>query len=125
MTVTPNFEDEPIEIKAGWRGTIIAHADKPTPCIEFNEKYRGNLFWRTWTLPIRKWSGNQDEQGRLPITLLIPRRSRNVSYGKCGRASTSQNDQHFSDFQTSASKADAVKCDSGGQLEIGLRAQFP
>jgi hypothetical protein len=35
VIVIPNFEDEPIEIKAGWRGTIIAHADKPTPCIEF------------------------------------------------------------------------------------------
>jgi hypothetical protein len=40
----PNFENEPIEIKAGWRGTIIAHADKPTPCVEFNEKYRGKPF---------------------------------------------------------------------------------
>jgi hypothetical protein len=37
VMATPDFEDEPIEIKAGWRGTIIAHADKPTPCIEFNE----------------------------------------------------------------------------------------
>jgi hypothetical protein len=44
VTVTPTFEDEPIEIKAGWRGTIIAHADKPTPCVEFNESYRGEPF---------------------------------------------------------------------------------
>jgi hypothetical protein len=27
VAVTPNFEDDPIEIKAGWGGTIIAHAD--------------------------------------------------------------------------------------------------
>jgi hypothetical protein len=44
VMVTPNFEDEPIEIKAGWRGTIVAQADKPTPCVEFNEKYRGRFF---------------------------------------------------------------------------------
>ena len=44
IMVTPNFEDEAIEIKAGWRGTIIAHADKPTPCVEFNEGYRGEPF---------------------------------------------------------------------------------
>jgi hypothetical protein len=44
VIVTPNFEDDPIEIKAGWRGTIIAHADKPTPCVEFNEEYRGEPF---------------------------------------------------------------------------------
>ena len=45
VMVTPNFEDDPIEIKAGWRGTIIAYADKPIPLIEFNEEYRANLFW--------------------------------------------------------------------------------
>jgi hypothetical protein len=39
--VTPNFEDHPIEIKAGWRGTIVAQADTPTPCVEFDEEYRG------------------------------------------------------------------------------------
>jgi hypothetical protein len=44
VVVMPHFENEPIEIKAGWRGTIIAHADKPTPCIEFNEDYRGKPF---------------------------------------------------------------------------------
>ena len=44
VMVTPNFEDDPVEIKAGWRGTIVAHADKPTPCIEFNEDYRGQPF---------------------------------------------------------------------------------
>jgi hypothetical protein len=44
VIVTPNFEDDPIEIKAGWRGTIIAHADKPTPCVEFNENYRAKPF---------------------------------------------------------------------------------
>jgi hypothetical protein len=44
VVVTPNFEADPIEIKAGWRGTIIAHADKPTPCIEFAEAYRGKPF---------------------------------------------------------------------------------
>ena len=41
VMVTPNFENDPIEIKAGWRGTIVAQADTPTPCIEFNEEYRG------------------------------------------------------------------------------------
>lgn len=44
VVVTPDFEDEPIEIKAGWRGTIIGHADNPTPCIWFNENYRGKPF---------------------------------------------------------------------------------
>jgi hypothetical protein len=44
VTVTPNFEDDPIEIKAGWEGTIIAYADKPTPCVEFNESYRREPF---------------------------------------------------------------------------------
>jgi hypothetical protein len=44
VMVTPNFEDHPIEIKAGWKGTIIAHADKPIPLIEFNEEYRGKSF---------------------------------------------------------------------------------
>jgi hypothetical protein len=44
VVVTPNFEDDPIEIKAGWRGTIIAHADKTMPCVEFAEEYRGKPF---------------------------------------------------------------------------------
>jgi hypothetical protein len=44
VMLTPNFEDDPIEIKAGWRGTIIAHADKPVPCVEFAEEYRGRPF---------------------------------------------------------------------------------
>jgi hypothetical protein len=44
VMVTPDFEDHPIEIKAGWLGTIIAHADKPIPLIEFNEEYRGKPF---------------------------------------------------------------------------------
>lgn len=44
VVVTPIFEDEPIEIQSGWRGTIIAHADKPTPCIWFNEGYRDKAF---------------------------------------------------------------------------------
>jgi hypothetical protein len=44
VVVTPVLEDEPIEIKAGWRGTIIAHAEKPTPCIWFNESYRDKPF---------------------------------------------------------------------------------
>ena len=44
VMATPDLEDEPIEIKAGWRGTIIAHADKPTLCVEFNEEYRGEPF---------------------------------------------------------------------------------
>jgi hypothetical protein len=44
VIATPTFEDAPIEIKAGWRGTIVAHADKPMPCVEFNEEYRGEPF---------------------------------------------------------------------------------
>jgi hypothetical protein len=44
VMVTPNFENDPIEIKAGWRGTIVAQADTPTPCIEFNEEYPGRTF---------------------------------------------------------------------------------
>jgi hypothetical protein len=44
VLATPNFEDRPIEIKAGWHGTIIAHADKATPCIEFNEQHRAQPF---------------------------------------------------------------------------------
>lgn len=44
VMVTPNFEDNPIDIKAGWEGTIVAQADTPTPCIEFNEQYRGAPF---------------------------------------------------------------------------------
>ena len=44
VMVTPWFEDDPIEIQAGWEGAIIAQADTDTPCIEFNEKYRGQPF---------------------------------------------------------------------------------
>src|ERR1700693_5782645 len=44
VTVTPNFEDDPIEIKAGWRGQIVAHSEKPNPLIEFDEQYRGQPF---------------------------------------------------------------------------------
>ena len=44
VVATPDLEDEPIEIKAGWRGTIIARADKPTPCILFDESYRDKPF---------------------------------------------------------------------------------
>jgi hypothetical protein len=43
-----------------WRGTIVAHADKPKSCIEFNEKYRGEPFLVDWTLRI--WNGYQVEQ---------------------------------------------------------------
>jgi hypothetical protein len=35
---TPALEDlegKRVEIKAGWKGTIIAQADKPIPVIEF------------------------------------------------------------------------------------------
>jgi hypothetical protein len=39
VMVTPNFEGDPIEIKAGLLGTIIAHA-----CVEFAEEYRGKPF---------------------------------------------------------------------------------
>jgi hypothetical protein len=45
VMATPDLEDDPIEIQSGWEGTIIAYADKPTPCIWFdNESYRGNPF---------------------------------------------------------------------------------
>jgi len=45
VKATPDLEDEPIEIQSGWEGTIIAYADKPTPCIWFdNESYRGKPF---------------------------------------------------------------------------------
>jgi hypothetical protein len=45
VMATPDLEDDPIEIKAGWEGTILAYADKPTPCIWFdNESYRGKPF---------------------------------------------------------------------------------
>src|ERR1700730_10330022 len=44
VMATPDLEDEPIEIKAGWRGTIIGHADKPMPCILLDESYRGKPF---------------------------------------------------------------------------------
>lgn len=44
VMVTPSFEEVPIEIKANWLGTIVAHADKPTPCIEFNKEYRAAPF---------------------------------------------------------------------------------
>ena len=55
VTVTPNFEDDPIEIQAGWRGTIIAHADKPTPCIEFTN-YREIPILVDLTSKIWRWS---------------------------------------------------------------------
>jgi hypothetical protein len=35
VTVTPWFEDNPMEIQAGWEGALIAQADTDTPCIEF------------------------------------------------------------------------------------------
>jgi hypothetical protein len=44
VMVTPNFEDDPIQIKASWRGAVVAQADTPTPCIEFNEDCRGKPF---------------------------------------------------------------------------------
>jgi hypothetical protein len=40
----PWFEYDPVEIQSGWQGAIVALADTPTPCIEFNEKYRGKPF---------------------------------------------------------------------------------
>ena len=44
VLATPWFEDDPIEIKAGWEGTIVTQADTDTPCVEFNEEYRGENF---------------------------------------------------------------------------------
>jgi hypothetical protein len=43
VLVTPWFEDNPIEIKR-WEGTIVTQADTDTPCVEFNEEYRGVNF---------------------------------------------------------------------------------
>jgi hypothetical protein len=44
VMATPDFENHPIEIQSGWRGMIIGHAEKPTPCIWFDESYRGKFF---------------------------------------------------------------------------------
>jgi hypothetical protein len=44
VLVTQWFEDNPIKIKAGWEGTIVTQADTDTPCVEFNEEYRGENF---------------------------------------------------------------------------------
>ena len=44
VLATPWSEDDPIEIKAGWEGTIVTQADTDTPCVEFNEEYRGENF---------------------------------------------------------------------------------
>lgn len=44
VLVTPWDKDDPIEIKAGWEGTIVAHADTNTSCVEFDEEYRGENF---------------------------------------------------------------------------------
>jgi hypothetical protein len=65
VIATPDFDDEPIEIKAGWRGTIIAHAEKPTPCIEFAEEYRGQPFLVDMDAVNLEVVGNQDERTRL------------------------------------------------------------
>jgi hypothetical protein len=44
VLVTPWDKDDPIEVKAGWEGTIVAQADTDTPCVEFNDEYRGENF---------------------------------------------------------------------------------
>jgi hypothetical protein len=44
VLATPWDKEDPIEIKAGRCGTIVAQADTDTPCIEFNEEYRGENF---------------------------------------------------------------------------------
>ena len=44
VVVTPNFEDDPIEIEAGWRGTIVACADTPTSCVELLKNTVVHLF---------------------------------------------------------------------------------
>ena len=44
VLATPWDKEDPIEIKAGWEGTIVAQADTNTPCVEFDEEYRGENF---------------------------------------------------------------------------------
>lgn len=44
VLVTPWDKDYSIEVKAGWEGTIVSQADTDTPCVEFNEEYRGEYF---------------------------------------------------------------------------------
>jgi hypothetical protein len=72
VVATSDFEDEPIEIQSGWRGMIIGHADKPTPCIWFNESYRDKPFLAdldaanlevVWSNPL-KIRTRIDENGR-------------------------------------------------------------
>jgi hypothetical protein len=45
VIATPNFEDDPIEIKAGWRGTIVAQADTPTRVLSSTKVIGASLFW--------------------------------------------------------------------------------
>jgi hypothetical protein len=42
ITAKPWFEDEPIEIKAGWEGTIVCLTapEDPVAGVEFTEYYR-------------------------------------------------------------------------------------
>jgi hypothetical protein len=68
VLVTPNFEDIPIEIKAGWRGAIVAQADTPTHVLSLTKITGASHFWWIWTLPIWKWSVNQNEQNHLRQT---------------------------------------------------------
>ena len=44
VLATPWDKEYPIEIKAGWQGTIVAQADTNMPCVEFDEEYRGENF---------------------------------------------------------------------------------
>jgi hypothetical protein len=37
VTVTPIIDDLPVEIKAGWEGTIVAGAYTLMPMVEFND----------------------------------------------------------------------------------------
>jgi hypothetical protein len=53
----------PIEIKAGWRGTIIAYGEKPMPCVDFAEEPRQALSGRF---------GRSEPRGRLGIKMNKP-----------------------------------------------------
>jgi hypothetical protein len=52
VMATPNFKDDPIEIKAGWRGAVVAEADPPTHVLSLTKITGASHFWWICTLPI-------------------------------------------------------------------------
>jgi hypothetical protein len=44
VTHSGELEGKRVEIKAGWKGTIIAHADKPIPFVE-STNYSEDPIW--------------------------------------------------------------------------------